>query len=89
MKFLVCWTEEDFTGGTRLKKLIEAERPEDALTKVLQHIQKHLASCSAGSSADAGYIEVFAEPLKLIIDPTFYDKNHMPLNCEKPTEVKK
>jgi hypothetical protein len=78
MKFLACWTEEDFTGSTRLKKIIEAERPEDALTQIKQHIQNHLEKCSLGSSADAGYIEIFTEPKSLIIDATFYDKQHMP-----------
>jgi hypothetical protein len=78
MKFLVVWTEEDFTGSTRLKKIVEAKRPEDALTKVKQHIQEHLEKCTLGSSADAGYIQVFTSPELLIKDITFYDKQHMP-----------
>jgi len=82
MKYLVRWTEEDFTGGVRLSKIIEADSAENALSKVKKHIEKVLNKYSTGSNASAGYIEVLTAPELIIIDPVHYDKKHMPYSDE-------
>jgi hypothetical protein len=78
MKYLGCWTESDFTGSVRLKKMISANSPEEAKEKIKLHIKKYLESTSNGSSASAGYIEISSAPELLHLDKKFYDKKDLP-----------
>jgi hypothetical protein len=75
---MVCWTQGDFTGNTRYKKIIEAESPEKALEKVKKHIIKYLSTCRRGYSNYIGYINVYTAPEPLLTDKTFYDVNNIP-----------
>lgn len=58
-KFLVYWTEGDFTGSSDEYKVVEAKYPAQALKIIIKELDEKLKKCTLGSSAYYENVKVY------------------------------
>lgn len=85
-KFLVYWTEGDFTGSSDEYKVVEAKYPAQALNIIIKKLDEELKKKTLGYSAYYENVKVYYPAPKCMCQ--FKGKDRRDLECAKTTTEK-